>query len=262
MHYRLGSIGQKTIAVRDVDHEAVNLTWGHNSLVEIVGKHRVAITPVHVTLSETLEKMLLDASKAIEEWVKKELVSENPVSAKIPNQVIIDLYSPTSFSILALWCTEPYGVEEFTVGESKSEILSTLVKEMFPWHTKGYKEGTSFILPAITLSLNEWAKRIHQNSVAKGWWQEEPSENVLGSICSSIHGEVSELWEDYRRKRLHEPSSHSGLALTRIEEELADILIRTLGTAKAYGVDIEKAVRLKCEYNKKRPFRHGDLNGF
>lgn len=39
--------------------------------------------------------------------------------------------------------------------------------------------------------------------------------------------------------------------------ELADIIIRTLDMAGAYGIDIERAVREKIVYNATRPAKHG-----
>jgi len=40
--------------------------------------------------------------------------------------------------------------------------------------------------------------------------------------------------------------------------ELADVIIRVLDTAGALGLDMERALSLKHEYNKTRPHRHGD----
>ena len=45
--------------------------------------------------------------------------------------------------------------------------------------------------------------------------------------------------------------------LTCLEEELADIVIRAFDTAKALGVDIERAVSVKHAFNASRPYRHG-----
>jgi NTP pyrophosphatase (non-canonical NTP hydrolase) len=45
--------------------------------------------------------------------------------------------------------------------------------------------------------------------------------------------------------------------LTNLEKELSDIILRVLDTAVMFGVDIEKAVYAKNEYNKTRSYRHG-----
>jgi hypothetical protein len=42
-----------------------------------------------------------------------------------------------------------------------------------------------------------------------------------------------------------------------MEEELADIIIRAMDTACVFGLDIGNAVKLKHEYNKTRPHKHG-----
>lgn len=42
-----------------------------------------------------------------------------------------------------------------------------------------------------------------------------------------------------------------------VPSELADIIIRVLDLAAAYGIDIGKAVVSKMEYNKSRPEKHG-----
>lgn len=42
-----------------------------------------------------------------------------------------------------------------------------------------------------------------------------------------------------------------------VPSELADIIIRVLDIAAARGVDIDRAVREKMEYNVTRPYKHG-----
>ena len=41
------------------------------------------------------------------------------------------------------------------------------------------------------------------------------------------------------------------------DSKATDIVIRTFDTAIQLNLDIERAVRIKHEYNKTRPFRHG-----
>jgi NTP pyrophosphatase (non-canonical NTP hydrolase) len=41
------------------------------------------------------------------------------------------------------------------------------------------------------------------------------------------------------------------------EDEIADTVIRLLDLSEGLGIDIEKHIRLKLEYNKTRPHKHG-----
>ena len=120
------------------------------------------------------------------------------------------------------------------------------------------------------MNLNELTKEIHANAVAHGWWDEPQPFPVIAAL---IHSEISEALEEWRYGRpllwyekkseatlyadenpcikaeLHKPQ---GLAV-----ELADAIIRVLDYCGYAGIDIEKAIRLKHEYNKGRPYRHG-----
>lgn len=46
--------------------------------------------------------------------------------------------------------------------------------------------------------MNDWAKEIHENAVAHGWWDEERS---FGDIVALCHSELSEALEEYRTSR-------------------------------------------------------------
>jgi NTP pyrophosphatase (non-canonical NTP hydrolase) len=127
------------------------------------------------------------------------------------------------------------------------------------------------------LILNVFRDYVAANAVSKGFRAQmfesltrEQIEGPIGKLVQASvyvaneHGEVSEFWEAFRKGTLHEPCDKApkmvalGLpALSCVEEEVADIIIRALDTAQAYGVDVAKALAVKHAYNTTRPTLHG-----
>jgi NTP pyrophosphatase (non-canonical NTP hydrolase) len=110
-------------------------------------------------------------------------------------------------------------------------------------------------------TLNEIADSVHALAWEKGWHSEEEKEDAfLERACNNLHDEISELHEAWRNNKLHEPcdkASKMCYALTCIEEEFADIIIRALDNCRKLNIDIQKAIEIKHEYNKTRTQRHG-----
>jgi len=115
--------------------------------------------------------------------------------------------------------------------------------------------------------LNDMAKEIHALAILKGWWENPPSFLEVVALC---HSELSEAVEEYRN---HKPTAYfvevngfevsdlndwHGEKLEGIATELADCIIRILDYCAYAGIDIDKIIRLKHEYNKTRPYRHGN----
>ena len=104
--------------------------------------------------------------------------------------------------------------------------------------------------------LNQLRDKIHQNAIEHGWWNEERS---FGDIIALCHSELSEALEEHRNGHLPTEIYYSN----NIEKpegipiELADCIIRILDYCGKEGIDIEEAIRIKHEYNKTRPYRHG-----
>lgn len=102
--------------------------------------------------------------------------------------------------------------------------------------------------------LNQIAKKIHQNAVDKGWWEEDRN---FGEIIALIHTEVSEAFEEYRnRKPMYyegENGKPEGIAV-----ELIDVIIRVLDYLARENVNIDEILIAKHEYNKKRSYKHGN----
>lgn len=112
------------------------------------------------------------------------------------------------------------------------------------------------------MDLNKYSKYIYKVAKDKGF---HSGNNIFGNYISNIHGEVSELWEAYRNNELDKLCNKADkmkelelAPLTCLEEELADIIIRTLDLAYTYEVDIEGAIVSKMKYNENRKYRHGN----
>lgn len=69
-----------------------------------------------------------------------------------------------------------------------------------------------------------------------------------GNVIQKIHEEIHELEDAY----LNEGLSVHCPELTEKEEEFADIIFACLVFAKCENIDIEKALRVKNEFNKTR----------
>ena len=103
------------------------------------------------------------------------------------------------------------------------------------------------------MQISELQRSIHQLAIEKGWWQEN---RKIPELLCLIHSEISEALEAYRIKGIEnwiENGKPEGVAV-----ELADAIIRILDLAEHFGFNMEKEILKKHEYNKSRPFKHGN----
>ena len=110
-----------------------------------------------------------------------------------------------------------------------------------------------------TLALSSVALHVYKVSQASGFHEndEDMQNGRFGEFCANLHGEVSELWEAYRKGELNKKCDKP-IQLTCAAEELADIIIRAMDTAVTLGIDIGEAIASKDAYNQTRPFKHGN----
>lgn len=101
------------------------------------------------------------------------------------------------------------------------------------------------------MSLNAMAERVFNIAASKGW---HDTPGNIGERIALIHSEASELLEAYRNGN---PPCTKCPELTSAQEEVADIIVRTLDLAHEFGIDVDQAVAVKSAYNETRPHRHG-----
>ena len=88
------------------------------------------------------------------------------------------------------------------------------------------------------IDLNELSEQVYANKLEKHF-------NVtdVGMEICFLHGEVSELWDAYIRKR------------GSVGEEMADILIYLLGLSQILNVNLEQELLKKIEKNHRRVYK-------
>jgi NTP pyrophosphatase (non-canonical NTP hydrolase) len=126
------------------------------------------------------------------------------------------------------------------------------------------------------MSIRSWQIRVHELAISKGWWDSYPkNDNVfvlttdqILSKLALIHSEVSEALEDARIGKMltsggvvyREDGTIDLLATIKpvgFASELADVVIRCFDLASAMGIDLEREIEIKHQFNKTRAARHG-----
>lgn len=117
--------------------------------------------------------------------------------------------------------------------------------------------------------LNKFAKLCYTEAEDRGFHSTgriaDPKSPAIVPMVANLFSEVAELYEAWREGRLDKPCDKAeamekaGLpVLTCAEEECADIFVRLLDDTETLGIDLERAVKIKMEYNRTRSYRHGN----
>lgn len=127
-------------------------------------------------------------------------------------------------------------------------------------------------------SLRDIQRRVHELSVAKGWWENvkhtkkrgfELTVDQILSRIALIHSEASEALEDARVGKMvttgglrYATGEDDSRAVSAIKPEgfpteLADIVIRVMDLAQGMDIDLHREIELKHAYNTTRAHRHG-----
>jgi NTP pyrophosphatase (non-canonical NTP hydrolase) len=111
-------------------------------------------------------------------------------------------------------------------------------------------------LPSFADIINELADSIHDIALDHGFWE---SNRTIGESISLIHSELSEWLEAARHRTcsLNRMDEHCP-EFSNEEIEAADAIIRILDLAAKEQYKIGEALMAKIEFNKSRPYKHGE----
>ena len=109
--------------------------------------------------------------------------------------------------------------------------------------TVSFELGAEWVLSQIPL-INDLAKQAHETAVKRGKTSEDTSH------LDTFFGILSEL-KEFREASEIDPSEHLP-EYTQAQEELTDVLICCLTELHRRGVDVERIIKEKIEFNKTR----------
>ena len=101
------------------------------------------------------------------------------------------------------------------------------------------------------LNIAQLTELIMEQAKAKDFGT-SPDDIDVAEKIALIHSEVSEAFEAYRHKNIDGKDG--------FEEELGDIIQRTLHLSGIFGIDIEKVILKKLDYNKNREWDWDGMN--
>lgn len=139
-------------------------------------------------------------------------------------------------------------------------------------------ESDKDILVKLPLQLNDFCKQQHADVLAKGFEHQPIATNlmlIVSELSEALEADRHNLHADFKkfsdtyelemsdfagtfpnRQPAYKTAFEVGIKDT-FEDEIADAFLRLMDLCGEYNIDIETHIKMKSEYNKLRPAKHG-----
>ena len=104
------------------------------------------------------------------------------------------------------------------------------------------------------LTIRDLVDQSHQTAVEKGWWEKDRDPLALIAL---MHSELSEALEELRKMDCVMGCYMEAEKPEGVGVELADVIIRIADFCGRHEIDLEECLRVKMDFNKSRPYKHG-----
>ena len=94
--------------------------------------------------------------------------------------------------------------------------------------------------------LNRLSEATNKCSIASGGWDNDPSD---GEKIASLHSKISTIWECVRRQ---DPKDEKMPTFTRVESEMADLVLKLMDYAQQRRLRLGEAVIARHRLNLNR----------
>lgn len=105
------------------------------------------------------------------------------------------------------------------------------------------------------MNILDTQREIHATAKDKGWYTQ--AGRPVAELLVLIQCELSEAFEEYRNGHELNEVYFKGEKPEGFPIEIADAVIRIFDMCEYFNINLSGAMRLKMDYNKTRPHRHG-----